>query len=100
MNINYYIGLIFISGGILFIGIGIYGIYKYKNFYTRASLSSIIDTAGFILVVAGIMIYKGLSFFSLKTSLIILLMLLLNPLTNHIIVQSAYRSGYSIKEEK
>jgi multicomponent Na+:H+ antiporter subunit G len=100
MDVFKIIGLIFIISGLIFISIGLYGITRYNNFYTKISIASLIDTAGFILVCTGVIFYQGLTFFSLKVCLIIGLTLLLNPLTNHIIVQSAYISGYSIKGDK
>ena len=99
MSINEYIGYIVIILGLLFVIIGLIGLFKYKTFYARATMSSLIDTAGFITIVLGVIIYNGFTFFSLKASVIIFLMLLLNPLTNNIIVQGAYKSGHGIKEE-
>ena len=88
------IGYAFMILGSLLITIGIYGLYKYKNFFTRAAIASLIDTAGFISIAAGIMIYKGLSLFTLKVGIIIFFVFLLSPLANHVIVRGAYQSGH------
>jgi len=98
MNIHQIIGLILISLGIVLVIIGIIGVYKYKNFYQRVAVASVIDTAAFITIAIGIMVYIGFSLFSLKVGFIIFLMLLLNPLSNHVMVKGAYKSGVSPKK--
>ena len=92
--INENIGYILMIIGALFITIGIYGMFKFKNIFTRAAIASLIDTAGFILIATGIIFYKGFSLFSLKIGVIIFFVVLLNPLANHIIVRGAYSSGH------
>jgi len=94
------IGMFFIFTGIFFIVFGIYGLYRYKDFFARASLTALIDSAGFLCVALGGIIYKGFSTFSFKTLLLLLLMLLLNPLANHYIVRSAHLSGYTSRKER
>lgn len=98
MALNEIIGQILILIGIIFIAIGIYGLYKFHNFYTRVAIASLIDTAGFVLVAIGIMVYKGFSFFTFKLAIVVFLMILLNPLSSHIMVRGAHSSGYSGKE--
>ncbi len=98
MILNEVIGLVFIVIGTIFVGIGIIGLYKFHDFYSRASIASIIDTSGFILLIIGAMIYQNLSLFSLKVTVILFFMLFLNPLSNHIIVRGAHRSGFHTKK--
>ncbi len=93
------VALIFMSGGLFFIGFGILGLYRFKNFYTRILIASNVDTAGFILLLAGVIIKHGFSFFSLKVSFIVGLVLIVNPLITHAITRSAYNSGFKIKKE-
>ena len=100
MTVNQWIGLLLASIGIISMIIGIFGIYMYENFYTKATASSLIDSVGFLFVAIGVMVYMGLSYFSLKTMFLIVLILLLNPLANHYIVRGAYRSGYHPGKER
>ena len=86
--------------GIIIIGIGIIGIHKYRNFYTRILLAAKIDTVGAITILLGIIIKHGLSFFSLKTLLLLIIIVILEPLTSHIIARSAYVSGYELEENE
>lgn len=93
------IGTLLAAGGLVLIFIGIAGLFRYKDFYIRIGIVSIIDTAGFILCVAGMMVYRGLTLFSLKLGIILLFTMLLNPIANHVIIRGAYTSGYSHRKE-
>lgn len=99
MPLHEIIGFAFIFLGIIFYCFGLYGMTFKNNFYIRLSISSLIDSAGFITIMVGLMIYKGISPATLKLGLILLLMLLLNPLTNHILGRGAYLSHYSPEKE-
>lgn len=99
MTTNEFIGLLIIGIGILFMLFGIYGLYKYKDFFARISLASLIDSAGFLCITLGAIIYVGISAFSLKILFLLLLILLLNPLANHYILRGAYLSGHYSRKE-
>lgn len=91
-----YIGNFLIGLSLVFITIGVFGIYRFKNFYQRALISANIDTVGYITLMLGFIIKHGFSFFSLKISFILIITLIINPLVSHAIVRSAYISGYKI----
>lgn len=93
------IGFILILIGLVFVGLGILGIYRFKHFYTRALLASLVDTAGYIAILTGIVVKNGLNFFSMKVLLILILTIIINPLVTHAIVRSAFISGYKIGKE-
>jgi len=95
MDLNEIIGSILIFIGLIFQLFGIYGLFKYEHFYVRLSLSSLIDSAGLITIIIGLMVYKGWDFATLKLGFILVLMLLLNPLSNHILGRGAYLSNYT-----
>lgn len=94
MTIYRLVGILFIFIGLGFQLFGIYGMMKYKHFYIRLSISSLIDTAGVIAIFIGFIFYTGLSYASLKIGFILFLVLLLNPLSNHILGRGAYLSNY------
>lgn len=94
MVIHEVIGILIILVGAIVAGVGVLGLYKFYDFYSRAAIASVIDTAGFVLVLVGVMVYKSVAEFSLKIAVIIFFMLFLNPLSNHVIVRGAHRSGY------
>ncbi|MGX8797336.1 monovalent cation/H(+) antiporter subunit G [Fusibacter sp. JL298sf-3] len=93
------IGDILIGASLIFVLIGVIGIYRFKQFYTRALVASNIDTVGYLTLLLGIVIRKGWGFFSLKVLLILVITLVVNPLVTHAIVRSAYISGYKIGKE-
>ncbi len=93
------LGIIFMAISLIFIIFGSIGLFRFKNFYSRILIASLIDTAGFICMMVGVIIYKGFSYFSLKVLLILIVVMLLNPVSTHFITKSAHYSGYHIKEK-
>ena len=75
---------------------GVIGIFKFKSFYARILITAKIDTVGAFTLIAGIIIKHGFGFFTLKLVLLIALLMIVNPLTTHMIARSAYLSGYKI----
>lgn len=94
MSIHEIIGAIIIGAGLVFQLFGIYGISRYQDFYVSLAVSSLIDSAGLITILIGLIIYAGPSMAALKIGFILFLMLLLNPLSNHILGRGAHASNY------
>ena len=83
------------SIGLIFMLFGVTGIFQpRKDFFYRILVACKIDTVGFLTVMIGMAIRHGFSFFTGKLILIVIIMMVLNPLVAHIIVRSAYNSGY------
>ena len=100
MDIFGLIGDILIIAGLLFVILGVAGILRFNDFYSRILIASKIDTVGLLTLTAGIVLKKGLSFFSLKLALIVIIMLIINPVITNSIVRSAYYSDYRGEREK
>lgn len=83
--------------GMIFMSFGILGLYRFKKFYSRALSASTIDTVGFISIMVGVIIKRGIDFFSLKVFLIMIIVMIINPVATHAIVRSAYNSGFREK---
>ena len=83
--------------GIVFILFGVVGFIKYKDFYTRILVTAKIDTVGTITIIIGTALRHGLSFFSAKAVLLMIILLLVTPLATHMIVRAAYTSGLPVK---
>ncbi len=96
---NQVIAMIIIALSLLLMAIGVYGSFKYKNFYARILVSSKLDTVAFITMIIGVIIYSGFTIFSLKVLLLMALMLLINPLTTHLIARSAYKNGLDVRKK-
>jgi len=97
------IGNIMIIAGIAFMAFGAIGLFRFKDFYPRLIIASKIDTVGLLTLLLGIIVRHGISFFSGKVLLIIIIILILNPMVAHIVARAAYFSGYqldgALKEE-
>ena len=81
--------------GVFFMLFGVLGIFQTKkDFYYRVLVACKIDTVGFLTLAIGVAIRQGFSFFTGKLFLIVIILMVLNPLVAHIMVRSAYKSGY------
>ena len=99
-NIWQLIGNIIIGFGVAFMIFGAVGLFTLKDFYPRILVASKIDTVGFLTLIIGFALRHGISFFTGKLFLIMIIMLVLNPLVAHIVARSAYKSGYKVTDEK
>jgi multicomponent Na+:H+ antiporter subunit G len=92
------IGNIIIGAGIVFVLLGVFGIYRFRNFYARILISAKVDTVGFITICLGAIIRSGLTWFSIKVVLIVGIVMIINPVVTHAIARSAYNGGYKVDE--
>ena len=92
-------GNIIIAVGVIFMLFGVIGIIRYKNFYVRILVTSKIDTVGVITILIGTAVKHGLSYFSLKVLMMMAIVMIINPLTAHMIARSAYLSGYPAESQ-
>lgn len=91
-------GDIVIGIGVVFIFFGVFGLFRFNNFYGRILVTAKIDTVGTITLAIGLVLKHGFSFFTFKLIVLLVLMLVLNPLATHIVLRSAYLSGYKISD--
>ncbi len=82
-----------IAVALLFMALGVLGVFRFRHFYARILITAKVEIIGFLVMMTGIVIRHGFSFFSLKVGLISLFVLLTNPLTTMAITRSAHRSG-------
>ena len=93
------IGQILVVAGFLFICVGIFGIYRSKNFFGRILSAADVDTMGLITMFVGMAFISGVNVFTLKTLLILAVLIVINPSVTSRIAASAYYSGYRLKQE-
>jgi len=93
------VGDILVSVGIAFILFGVIGIHRFKNFYTRILVTAKIDTVGVVTILIGVAVRHGASFFSLRALLLMGIVMIVNPLTSHMIARCAYLSGYQTEKQ-
>ena len=92
-------GHVMIIAGLIFMFFGVIGIFKYKDFYPRVLVTSKIDTVGMTTVFIGLVLRHGVSFFSGKILLIMVIMLILNPLVAHFMARSAHAAGHQSHDD-
>ena len=92
------VGLVVMAAGMVFMFIGILGIFRFKCFYARILVVSKVDTVGAIVFLLGLAIRHGFSFFSGKLLLIVITILILSPLVGHMVARSAYISGHKLSD--
>ena len=90
-------GNILIGAGAIFMVFGAVGLFRFKDFYPRILIASKIDTVGLLTILIGVALRHGLSFFTGKVLLIIVIILVLNPLVAHIVASAAHESGYEVE---
>lgn len=94
------IGNIIICIGVLFVLLGVLGIYRFRNFYSRILVASKIDTVGFITICAGAIVRSGFTWFSLKVLLLVAVVMIINPVVTHAIARSAHYGGLRMEKEE
>ena len=93
-----WIGNTVIAIGIIFMCFGVFGMFKFKEFYFRYLVTSKIDIVGTFTIIFGLIIRHGISFFSGKLLVILVIMMILNPLVSHIVARSAYLSDHEVEK--
>ena len=74
------------------------GIIRFPDFYTRMSAITKAATLGLFLLLIGIAIFFNIFGLSVKSFIIITLILLTNPVGAHAIARAAYKSGTKLWE--
>ena len=87
-----------IGGGALFLIIGAVGVLRFPDFWSRLHAASVIDSAGMILMVAGMTVQAGLSMVTVKLLLIGLFLFLTGPTATHAVANGALMTGMRPKE--
>ncbi|MCL2856079.1 MAG: monovalent cation/H(+) antiporter subunit G [Defluviitaleaceae bacterium] len=85
--------------GLIFMVFGVIGLFRFRDFYPRILMASKIDTVGMTTLLLGLAVRHGFTFFTAKLVLMMVIIIILNPLVAHIMVRSAYLSGYDLKGE-
>jgi len=86
--------------GWFYLVVGIIGIYRFPDLYSRLLTSSKIDTVSFLTILIGLIVKVGFQKPMFKLVLILIFILLTTPVTNHVIARSAYMSGVPIKRDE
>ena len=81
-------GILVILGSLSII-VGLLGVYRMPDFFTRLHAASVIDTLGTILILFGLILYAGLNIVSIRLLLILIFILITTPTAAHALAKSA-----------
>lgn len=84
---------IFLALGCFLLVVASIGVIRFPDFYTRMHAAGKVDTLGQFFILAGLMVYAGLSLVSLKLLVIMGLIFLINPTASHFLAKAAYTKG-------
>ena len=84
-------GMLLLSG--MLAVIGSFGLLRFPDFYTRSHAGTVVSVGAVSLALLALMIQTFWSIFSAKMFLIIVISMLANPASTHIIANVAYRKG-------
>ena len=87
-------GLVFLSGGLLFLLVSAVGLVRLPDFFTRVHAVSKSETLGITLILLGVICYHGANLISLKFALIALFVAIANPVGAHLLTRAAVRTGF------
>ena len=93
MNFFDVLAVILISGGVFFLFIGSIGLIRLPDFFSRCHATGKADTLGVMLVLAGLIIYEGLTLNSAKMLIILAFVALTNPTATHALARAAFLFG-------
>jgi multicomponent Na+:H+ antiporter subunit G len=80
---------IMLLAGSLVLIIGVTGLIRFPDFYTRLHAASVIDTLGCMLIVLGLVIQAGFTIVTIKLVLIVIFILFTSPAAAHALAKSA-----------
>jgi len=93
-------GTLLAAGG-LFCVVGAVGMLRMPDFFTRAHASSVIETLGAGLILAGLALQSGLTLASAKLLVLAMLILFASPTATHALCKAARERGVeAIVEEE
>ena len=88
-----YLSYSLIFTGALAILIGLIGVFRMPDFFTRLHAASIVDTMGTLFILIGLMFYSGFNLVSVKLFLILIFILVTTATAAHALAKSALHGG-------
>ena len=85
--------------GCVFVLIGALGVLNLPEFWSRLHAASVVESAGMILLIAGLCIHSGLSLITVKLILLIIFLFLTGPTATHAVASAALVSGMKPKSD-
>jgi len=90
------IAIIFITGGLIFFIIEIYGVFRFSFVLNRMHAAAVGDTLGLTLCLIGLIILTGFTYTSAKFFLVILFLWISSPASSHLIAKFEVTTNESV----
>ncbi|MFC1872668.1 monovalent cation/H(+) antiporter subunit G [Chloroflexota bacterium] len=87
------LAIIFISAGVFFMTVGVVGLLRLPDFYTRNHAVGATETLGIMLFILGLCIFQGFNLGTAKLVIILVFVSIANPTATHAILNAALTSG-------
>jgi len=83
----------FIVTGSIFLVIGAFGTLRFPDFWSRLHAASVTDSAGVILLIAGMCLYSGATLITVKLIIIGVFLFITGPTSTHAVANAALVTG-------
>ena len=80
-------------GGAFFVLAGSIGLIRFPDFWSRLHAASIMDSAGVILFIGGMMLHSGFNLVTVKLAIIGIFLFITGPTATHAVANAAFVSG-------
>lgn len=95
-----YLGVALIIIGLFVILCGVFGLYKFTDFFVMVHICSVIDCVGIPCFIVGIMFFQHDISQIIKLLLIFILVFILNPVSTHALCAAKMRNTLSKNKSK
>lgn len=89
---------VLITSGSIFVVVGAFGTVRFPDFWSRLHAASITDSAGMILLLAGLCVQSGFTLVTVKLIIIGAFLFITGPTSTHAVANAALVSGLRPKE--
>ena len=89
----------FMIAGIVCMAAGVYGMFRFHYVLNRMHMAATVDTFGILLVMIGLMIWKGFGAEMLKMLLIVVFFWISGPVSSHLISRMEVSTNDDLSEE-
>ena len=93
--IRFLIGAALMLGGSFFMITAVIGNFRFRNAPCRMHAAGLGDTLGILMLFVGLLILCGLSVFTLKLIIIVLLLWMTSPVASHMIMRMQIENGFT-----
>ena len=94
------IGNVFIAFGVGLVFVGMFGFFRFQDFYSKLLAASKIDATAMVTILIGVAIRSGFNWFTAKVLLILAIILVLTPIATSKIALSARNDEMRGKSEE